>query len=223
MAEAPLMPVTREAGMFLLPDGRKVKIADTRYGSVWDTVAQPAGAVVAGTELVYFENLQNKRLIDTSLNTNGRIPAGTELILESVGLYILSAFGDLTPPPADIKKFVDAAYLRFAINGIVQQDGPAIHFHSGLGFAGNSVENQQGVVSLGVAATGSVRLLDIPQLITKDHDIRAVLRFDDRVWAGTAPAAGAVFPNAASRMPTLTTGLAARIVLQGQLIVASTK
>jgi len=221
MAEAPLMPVTREAGMFLLPDGRKVKIADTRYGAVWDTVAQPSGAVTAGTELVFFENLQNKRLIDTSLNTNGRIPAGTELILESVGLYILSAFGTLLPTPSDIKQFVDAAYMRFAINGIVQQDGPAVHFHSGIGFAGNSNENNQGVVSLGVAATGSVRLLDIPQLITKDHDIRAVLRFDDRTWAGTG--AGGVFPVAADRMPNLSTGLAARIVLQGQLIVASTK
>jgi hypothetical protein len=223
MAEAPLMPVTREAGMFLLPDGRKVKIADTRYGAVWDTVAQPAGAVTAGTELVFFENLQNKRMIDTSLNTNGRIPAGTELILESVGLYILSAFGSLTPAPGDVKQFVDAAYLNFRINGITQQDGPAVHFHSGLGFAGNTNESGQGIISLGVAATGSVRLLDIPQLITKDHDIRAVLRFDDRIWAGTAPQPGAVFETSAERMPDLSTAVAARIVLQGQLIVASTK
>lgn len=217
-----LMPVTREAGMFLLPDGRKVKIADTRYGNVYDTVAVPPGAVVAGTEAEFFQNLANKRSIDTSITSPGRVPAGTELILDNVGLYFLSAFGNLLATPSDVKRLIDGAYLKFTINGIVQAEGPAINFHSGLGFAGNTVENGQGIVSIGTPATGAVARLEIPQLITKDNDIRATLRWDDRTWAGTGAAPNA-FPLAADRMPVASTGLAIRLVLAGQLIIASTK
>jgi hypothetical protein len=221
MADAPLTPVIRQAGMFILPDGREIKIADTRYGTVIDTVALPAGSIVAGTELTFFQDVNNKRDIDSSIRSPGRVPSGTELVLDSVGLYVLSAFGNMLATPSDIKRAIDGAYLRFTINGIVQAEGPAVHFHSGIGFAGNTVEGGQGIVSIGVPATGSVRLLDIPQLITKDHDIRATLRWDDRLWAGTG--AGGVFPTAADRMPTLSTGLAFRLILAGQLIVASTK
>jgi hypothetical protein len=222
MAEAALTPVTREAGMFILADGRKVKIADTRYGHVWDTIGVPPGAIVAGTEAEYFTNLANKRAVDTSLKVPGRVPAGTELILDNVGLYVLSAFGNLLATPSDIKRVIDGAYFTFTINGITQAEGPAINFHSGLGFAGNSVENGQGIVSIGTPATGAVAKLEIPQLITKDNDIRAVLRWDDRTWAGTG-AAPLVFPLAADRMPVPSTGMAVRLVLAGQLIIASTK
>ena len=184
------------------------------------------GAIVAGTEAEFFTNLsQNagaKRKIDTSLKVPGRVPAGTELILDNVGLYVLSAFGNLLATPSDIKRVIDGAYFEFTINGIVQAEGPAINFHSGLGFAGNTVENGQGIVSIGTPATGAVAKLEIPQLITKDNDIKATLRWDDRIWAGTG-AAPLVFPVLADRMPVASTGMAIRLVLAGQLIIASTK
>lgn len=227
MAQDQLTPVLRDAGMFIIgdpndPNSRRVKIADTRRGSIYDTIAQPLGAIVAGHEEVFFQNLLNKRAIDTNLASPGRVPAGTELILENVGLYVCSAAGDVLPTPSDIKKLIDGAFLQFRINGILQAEGPAIEFHSGLGFAGNSVENGQGIVSLGTPATGSVRLMDIPQLITKDRDISATLVWHDRIWAGTTAAPGAFTLNA-QRMPILTVPTMIRLVLGGQLVVASTK
>lgn len=224
---AELIPVLREASMFILgdpndPSARKVKIADTRRGSIFDTGALPLGAIAAGTRSQFFQSVQNKNSIDTNLASPGRVPAGTELILDTVGLYVLSASGNLLPTPSDIKKLIDGAYLTVKINGIVQAEGPAIEFHSGVGFSGNTVEQGQGIVSLGTPATASVARLEKPQLITKDNDIWGELKWEDRIWAGTTAVPNAFALNA-DRMPVLSTTVMFRLMLIGQLVVGSTK
>jgi hypothetical protein len=118
------------------------------------------------------------------------------MIIDRVGLTVRSATGNLLPSPSDIKKLAEDAFFRVEVNRLLLIEGPAVKFPSGYGLYGNTVENNQGIVSIGVPATASAAKLIKTQLITASHEVQGFLRFENRDWAATE------VPVAASRMPT---------------------
>ncbi len=78
-----LRPIKGEPGKFLdTVSGEVLDISDYREDDKYDTTFIAAGAVVAGTQLIFFRDIQNKREIDTSFTQVSRLIAREEVIAE---------------------------------------------------------------------------------------------------------------------------------------------
>lgn len=198
-------PIPGQPGLFRDSEGdpnQIFNIRDFREGDKYDTIAIPTGNVVAGTEFLFFQEVQNKRMTDTNFRTQSKLSAGESMVLDRIGLAIRSATGIAFPPPQDVKSIMDNAFYRLEINGLLQDEGPAIKFPSGYGLYGQTNENGQGIVSVGVPATASASRLLKKQLLNQNHELLGRLRFDDRPWLtqGATP----LFANAAGVVPAIT-------------------
>jgi hypothetical protein len=187
-----MMPIEGQPGLFREVDdsgnfvGPVINIRDFREGDKYDTVAIPTGAQAWGSEYIFFQNIQNKRFLDTNLKTPSKLSAGESMVLDRIGLYVRSSTGFSFTVPADFKSIVDNAYYRLDINDILQDEGPAVKFPSGYGLYGQTQETGQGVLSIGVPATASASRLVKKQLLNQNHELRGVLRFDARGWLVSA-------------------------------------
>lgn len=179
-----LQPIEGQPGLFRDTDsGQVVNIRDFRESDKWDSIAIPAGAVLTpGTELTFFQNIQNKRDLDTNIKTPRKLSAGESMVLDRIGLYAVAAIGNATTLPRDTKKVFENAYYRLTVNDIMQDEGPAIKFPSGYGLYGQTTENDTGIISIGVPATASASKLAKKQLLNQNHELNGFLRFDQRSW-----------------------------------------
>lgn len=213
-----LRPIKGEPGKFLdTVSGEVLDISDYREDDKWDSVFQAAGAVVAGTQLIFFRDIQNKREIDTNFTQVSRLSAGEEVIVDRVGFTVRNATGNLLPTPSDIKKVVENGFLRITVNRLLLLEGPAIKFPSGYGLAGNTVETGQGIVSIGVPSTAAAARLLKTQLLTSAHEVEATLTFQPRPWAVAAGLA------AGDEMPTFQTDMIFTTWLHGMIKSAVSK
>jgi hypothetical protein len=186
-------PIPGQPGLFRdsdNPDQNVVyNIRDFREGDKYDNIAIRTGAIGAGEEFLFFQDIQGKRETDTNLRTPSKLSAGESMVLDRIGLYVRSATGVAFTVPQDVKTIMDNAFYRLEINGLLQDEGPAIKFPSGYGLYGQTNENGQGIVAVGVPATASASKLLKKQLLNQNHEIIGRLRFDQRPWltGGAAP------------------------------------
>ena len=186
-----LEPIPGQPGLFRDAEGADpnqiINIRDFREGDKYDTIAIQTGPITLGTTFTFFQNLQGKNNgpqgnIDTNLRTQSKLSAGESMILDRIGLYIRNSTGVSFPAPQDFKTIVDNAYYRLNVNGLLQDEGPAIKFPSGYGLYGNTQESGQGIVSIGVPATASAARLVKKQLLNQNHEIEGTLTFPQRQW-----------------------------------------
>lgn len=207
-----LIPVKGKPGLFLNKlTNQMVNIVEWREDDKYDTVTIPAGLIAAGTFFNFFRDLQNKNMIDTNLTTARRLPAGEEMIIDRLWTYIPESTGNTNPTPTDVKKIGDNGYVKFQINRKDVAEGPLIKFPSGYGFAGNTVEAGQGVITVGVPSTAAAAKLVREQYITHEHDLDAVLTFFGRGWDATIA------------MPTTLVTLHVKAGVHGLVRAAATK
>jgi len=198
-----MVPVEGQPGLFRDQEtGQIMNIRDFRESDKWDTIAIPAGAIVPGTQFIFFADIQGKREADTNIKTPRKLSSGESMILDRIGLYFRLAIGDVITVPRDIKKVVDNAYYRLKINDILQDEGPAIKFPSGYGLYGNTTEADAGIVSVGVPATASASRLIKKQMLNQNHELEGLLRFDPRTWLA---AQGIDYVNPNTEEPMLVT------------------
>lgn len=190
-------PIPGQPGLFRDPSNPEkiINIRDFREGDKYDSVAIPTGQIAFGTTFTFFQNLQGKNNgpqgnLDTNIRTQSKLSAGESMILDRIGLYICSSTGISFPAPQDFKTIVDNAYYRLNINGLLQDEGPAIKFPSGYGLYGQTQESGQGIVSIGVPATASAARLIRKQLLNQNHEIEGTLTFPQRQWLTQATSAG---------------------------------
>ena len=213
---AAMQPIEGQPGLFRDPEtGVVLNIRDFREGDKWDTIAIPAGAIVPGTQFVFFADIQGKREADTNIKTPRKLSSGESMVLDRIGLYFRLAVGDVITVPRDIKKVVDNAYYRLKINDILQDEGPAIKFPSGYGMYGQTTESDAGIVSIGVPATASASRLVKKQMLNQNHELEGLLRFDPRQWL---TAQGITYTNPDVEQPLLVTNY-----LHGLIRAAVTK
>lgn len=184
-----LQPIEGQPGLFRdTASGQVVNIRDFRESDKYDTVAIASGTpIVPGTEFVFFQDIQQKREVDTNIKTPRKLSAGESMVLDRIGLYIRLAVGNQDVVPINIKKVVENSFYRLKINDILQEEGPAIKFPSGYGLYGQTTENATGIVSLGVPATASASRLVKKQMLNQNHELDGVLRFDARNWLAGLP------------------------------------
>lgn len=213
---AAMQPIEGQPGLFRDPEtGVVLNIRDFREGDKWDTIAIPAGAIVPGSQFVFFADIQGKREADTNIKTPRKLSSGESMVLDRIGLYFRLAIGDVITVPRDIKKVVDNAYYRLKINDILQDEGPAIKFPSGYGMYGQTTESDAGIVSIGVPATASASRLVKKQMLNQNHELEGLLRFDPRQWLA---AQGITYTNPDIEQPLLVTNY-----LHGLIRAAVTK
>lgn len=207
-----LVPVKGQPGKFFNKlTGAVVDIVEWREDDKYDTVTIPAGAIAAGTTRNFFRDLQNKATIDCNFTTQRKLPAGEEMIIDRIWCYVPMAAGNTLVSPADIKRVAENGYVRFQINRKDVAEGPVVKFPAGYGLAGNTVETDQGIVSIGVPSTAAAAKLVREQLVTEKHDLDAVLFYDARTWDGTIA------------MPTLTSTVHVKAGFHGLVRSAATK
>lgn len=198
-------PIPGQPGLFRDSDNPDTvyNIRDFREGDKYDTIAIPTGTIGAGTEFLFFQDIQGKRETDTNLRTPSKLSAGESMVLDRIGLYVRSSTGVAFPAPQDVKSIMDNAFYRLEINSLLQDEGPAIKFPSGYGLYGQTNESGQGIVSVGVPATASASKLLKKQLLNQNHEIIGRLLFSQRPWltAGATP----LFASAAAVNPVITT------------------
>ncbi|MGL4255624.1 MAG: hypothetical protein ACRCSL_04765 [Microbacterium sp.] len=215
-------PIPGQPGLFRDSEGdpnQIFNIRDFREGDKYDTIAIPTGSIVAGTEFLFFQEVSNKRMTDTNFRTQSKLSAGESMVLDRIGLYVRSSTGLAFPAPQDVKTIMDNAFYRLEINGLLQDEGPAIKFPSGYGLYGQTNENGQGIVSVGVPATASASRLLKKQLLNQNHELMGRLRFDDRPWLvqGTNPP----FASAAGIVPAITTQAATQPATNAAVLVVN--
>jgi len=206
----------KPGALFIEELGVEIDIRDLRWDSKYDSVSIAAGAMVAGTQFVFWRDLGGKQAIDTNISSPNRLAAGEVMLLKRVGVYIRSASGNLMVPTADFKRCVDDAYLRYTLNDLLVAEGPLFKFQSGYGFVGSEA-GAPGIISNGVASTSAADMLNRDQVVTKDMDLGGVMTFFDRNWT-----AGQNI-GANDRMPTFTTPVVVTAVWHGEVKRAVTK
>jgi hypothetical protein len=211
-----MVPIDGQPGLFRDQEtGQVLNIRDFRESDKWDTIAIPAGVIDPGSQFIFFADIQGKREADTNIKTPRKLSSGESMILDRIGLYFRLALGNVVTLPRDVKKVVDNAFYRMKINDILQDEGPAIKFPSGYGLAGNTNENDAGIISVGVPATASAAKLIKKQMLNQNHELEGLLRFDPRNWLA---AQGIPYINPATEQPMLVTNY-----LHGLIRAAVTK
>lgn len=216
-----LMPIEGQPGLFRDSDtGQVVNIREFREGDKYDSVVVgSATAIAAGSQLTFFQDIQNKRNVDTNIKTPRKLSAGESMVLDRIGLYFRLAAGNDLAKPRDIKKIVENGFYRLKINDILQDEGPAIKFPSGYGLYGSTTENDDGVVSLGVPATASAARLVKKQLLNQNHELDGTITFDARAWLSSGSGIGTL----SYTVPTLDQPLIITNFLHGLIRAAVTK
>ncbi|MFH1690394.1 MAG: hypothetical protein ABIE42_09185 [Candidatus Eisenbacteria bacterium] len=219
-----LVAIKGEPGMFWdSVTQQKINISEWREDDKWDTTMLVNGAVALNHTLNFFRDLTNKEILDTNFATPRKIPEGEEMRLERIGVHIPTALGNTVPPPADIKKVAENGYLMFQLNRKDVAEGPLVKFPSGYGLAGNTVETDAGIVTIGTPATAAAAKLAREQLITPRSDCDGVITYHKRTWASTDVVAAGLSAAAGGQTPTLAGDVMVRLYLHGLIRSAATK
>lgn len=194
----------------------EVDLRDRRFGSKYDSVSVAAGLTAAGTQLIFFQNIQGKTLIDTNLSRPSQLDAGELMWIHRVGLYIRANTGDIFVAVNDIKRFGDNAYLTVNMNNLLLTSGPAYEYQSGYGYYGSDA-GPNGICSIGVPSLGAAMMLPQPQYWTPESTVQATIDFFNRNWT-----AGQNVPLA-NRMPTFAAPITVTLHFWGEILRATTK
>lgn len=203
---------TKEPGVFFDDVLNKtIKIVEWRVDDRYDTIVTASGAVTAGTQKKFFNDLTNKDKIDANFPTTLRVcGAGEEMIIERIGIYVPQALGNTLIPPQDIKKATDNLHVLLKINRDDVAEGPALRFPSGYGLIGSTTENNSGVVTNGVASPSAVGRLARPHEVGMHTEVAGLATWFDHVWDAT-------------NLPTFVGKVYHRLHLSGLLKVAATR
>lgn len=217
-----LQPIEGQPGLFRDDSGAVVSIKDFRESDKYDSVIIPAStALVAGTEFIFFQDIQGKRDLDSNFRTPRKLSAGESMVLDRIGLSIRLAIGNVITFPRDIKKVVESGYFRLQVNDMLVDEGPVIKFPSGLGLYGQTTETDSGIVSIGVPATASAARLKKTQVLNQNHELSGSIAYHARTWTTAVGALGTAGP--AIIQPTLDSPVMVTCYLHGLVRAAVTK
>lgn len=183
----PLVVATEKTGMFKIPalGNKEFQLTQWREDDFYDTVQQVLAApMTAGTILTLFRDVQNKSKQHCNLVNPSRLPSGSQMVLNRVGLLINQAFGNQLASSADILKLAYAGAFTFTLNQdrIVAQ-GPLVKFQSGYGVTGAVTDTTSNSFTTGVPSAASAPQLLVALPVEPTDDLGGELRFDGASWA----------------------------------------
>lgn len=183
MATDILTPGENPGEYFIPALGKTVKLVKWREDNFYDTVYQAAGAIAAGTELVLFRDIQGKNIQHCNLTTSRRINAGSEMVMNRVGVSVNQAIGNVVAVGSDTVKVCWAAACRFSLGRErIIQEGPLVTFPSGYGVVGSTTENNTAYLTSGVASAAAAPQLLVAQPIEDNDDLFSSISFLATTW-----------------------------------------
>lgn len=204
MAQRVAIPIKDKPGHLFIPSlNQTISQNELKQDDLYDTVEFVSGSQAAGTEQTLFDNRTNKKLQHTNLKRDNQIGSHQELAILRVGASVTQALGNTVVSGQDIKKAAWGAYLQLEVNERRVAEGPLAKFGSGYGAAGSTSENDESVVTIGVASVAASPLLLVPQPVNDNDQLTGKVVFGGRGWV----------TNAAQ--PSLATDLGVSIFLHG--------
>ena len=148
------------------------KFADMRQDILYDRVLLTPAAIPAGTEFVWFRDIQGKTRQSTNISQSARLPEGQEAVV-----YRISVMPQCDADEADIRLILAGAYGEFVLDDDNRvKSGPIVTFPSAYGHYGNEQTTTNlatvGVMSNGVPSAGANPRLMIPIYLATGRTFR---------------------------------------------------
>jgi hypothetical protein len=173
---------TGKAGELYIPAlDKTVQQVEWREDDFYDHV-QTKAAITAGNRLRVFRSLDNKNFQHININTQGKIPANSEIVIFRIGVHVAQAFGNVLPTDDDIIKVAHAATLTFKLNERLVAQGPLFKFQSGYGVTGSTTRNATGIATMGVPSAAAAPQLLVAQPASEKDDLNCDITFEDNSW-----------------------------------------
>lgn len=173
---------TGKPGELMLAGGQTIKLVEWREGDFYDTVTQASGNVSAGTSLELFRDLANKNTPHANLRTPRRIPAGSEFIMNRIGIVLMQAFSATLVAVGDILQSAYAGSLTFKINDRLVLEGPLYFMQSGFGISGQTTANNTSLATTGVPSAAAAPQLLVAQNLGDADDLQGTIDFKNDSW-----------------------------------------
>ena len=181
--------ITGKPGLFKIsgqgqrPD-ELVKLVDWTEDQVYDTVEYPGDGInplPLGDQRQFFQNLNQKQLADTNLTTPRRLPAGTELVLNQIGVLICTGRWNNTQMSSiDFAALCERVHFEFRVNNMTISEGPVSCYPPGQGVTGQT--NVGAIRSNGVASPAAIPKLLVPQHLSETNDLQGILTHSAAAW-----------------------------------------
>lgn len=172
----PGIRATGKPGEVDIPGVGVRKLQDMRQDHIWDRVAI-AAVNAAGTEVVFFRDIQGKTRLETNMSQSAKLPEGQEAVVYRVNFVVVDSCA-----PKDKQEIYDKGYGEFVMdddNRVLS--GPIICFPQAYGMYGNimttSTDSDEGVVTAGVPSPGAIPRLMLPIFISENRTFRFNLWF----------------------------------------------
>lgn len=190
----PLVYASQEPGTLIVRGYGPISVWSWDDGFLYDsaTIASDgAGAVAAGTEIVFFRDIQNKTYQQTNMSLSSQLPSGWEMIVLQMGIHIPQEPVDesdadtVATSTAMVQQLVEYGYVEFMLdNSAVLMSGPVSRFACPWGLAGHVdvASNAAGSFALfgnGAPIANAVPYLQIPIFISDTRTFRATLHLYD--------------------------------------------
>lgn len=163
------------------------KFADMRQDRLYDRVQIPA-ANAAGTELVWFRDIQGKTRLETNMTQSSKLPEGQQAVVYSIAFIVRDDC-----PPKDKAEIYATGYGEMVLDDDNRvSSGPLIFFPQKYGMYGNIMttknDSDEGVVTNGIPSPGANPRMMIPLYLSENRTFRFTLHFYEACDLPTAAA-----------------------------------
>lgn len=190
----PLVYASQEPGTLIVRGYGPISVWSWDDGFLYDSAnltSDGAGAVAAGTELVYFRDIQNKTYQQTNMSLTSQLPSGWEMIVLQIGIHIPDNPVDNTDSStiatsvAMARQVLEYGYAEFVLdNSAVIASGPVSRFACPWGLSGHLdfASNAIGAIAThqnGTPIQSAVPYLQIPIFISDSRTFRGTIHLYD--------------------------------------------
>jgi len=186
----PGVTATGKPGELMIEGVGVRKFADMRQDIIYDRVAIPA-TNAAGSELVWFRDIQGKTRFETNMTQSSKLPEGQEAVIYRVNFMIRAK-----APVKDVIEILNTAYGEFVLdddNNVMS--GPIVTFASAYGHYGQIMTTKnavdEGVVNNGIPSQGANPRLMLPLYVSENRTFRFNLKFYEACNLPSAAASAA--------------------------------
>jgi len=179
----PGVVATGKPGEFMIQGVGLRKFADMRQDVLYDRVELLAapGPIAAGTEFVFFRDIQGKTRLETNMTQSQVLPEGQEAIIYRINVMALPE-----TPPEDMELFLSYGYGEFVLDDDLRaRSGPLVTFASAYGAYGNIMTTNttvvDGTLANGVPSAGAQPRLMLPLYIAEKRTFRFSIIFYEAI------------------------------------------
>lgn len=192
----PVVYAPKEPGQLFIRGYGAISVWSWDDGFLYDEyelTTSGAGAIAAGTEGVFFRDIQNKNYRQTNMSLSSQLPSGWEMIVLRIGVHVQGDPADRTSAAttalsvATVQGILAYGYCEFIMdNSAVMASGPATRFPIFGGLGGHMDVGSNALANFAEMNNGSpvfsaVPPMQIPIIISDTRTFRGTIHFYEAV------------------------------------------